>query len=293
MASQQQATNAGKNTDSTPQGGAQGSSHLYNYNASPNTRAAISQKVRILTPVYKPGNAANSLLYQLGVCSSFTADFNRGVEDIRGIGFGDQIAERVPGVSDPVECSLERTLMYLSNGHQAFGFAGGVDGPVRTLQHHKWPFDIEQQLVFSTIADVETPAQQNNNQLGLREIDFSGQKVTGAEEAYGQNGQKHKAIITYFEACWMTAITGANPSADSSLMAQSISAAAQDVHDLFSTYGEFLPSGNDPTLGQVATLRYNGLNGKTTGRIQTTTDRTAIEGVNRGGGGQLSTRSIG
>ena len=143
------------NTDSTPAGGAQGSSHIYDYNSSPNTRAAISQKVRILSPVYKPGHGANNLLYQLGVCSSFSADFNRGVEDIRGIGFGDQIAERVPGVSDPVDVSIERTLMYLSNGHQAFGFAGGIDGPVRTLQHHRWPFDIEQQLVFSTIADTE------------------------------------------------------------------------------------------------------------------------------------------
>ena len=247
------------NSDSTPANGAQGSSHIYDYNSSPNTRAAISQKVRILSPVYKPGDQNNNLLYQLGVCSSFSADFNRGVEDIRGIGFGDQIAERVPGVSDPVDCSIERTLMYLSNGHQAFGFAGGVDGPVRTLQHHRWPFDIEQQLVFSSIADVETPTQVANNQLGLRDIDFSGQNVTGAEEAYGATNQSHKAIITYFEACWMTSISGANPSADSSLMAQSISAAAQDVHDLFSTYGEFLPSGNDPTIGQTATIRHNSI----------------------------------
>ena len=246
------------NTDSTPAGGAQGSSHIYDYNSSPNTRAAISQKVRILSPVYKPGNEANNLLYQLGVCSSFSADFNRGVEDIRGIGFGDQIAERVPGVSDPVDVSIERTLMYLSNGHQAFGFAGGIDGPVRTLQHHRWPFDIEQQLVFSSIADTETGTTLTDNQKGIREIDFSGQKVTGAQEAYGEN-QKHKAIITYFEACWMTAISGANPSADSSLMAQSISAAAQDVHDLFSTYGEFMPSGNDPSLSQNATIRHNSI----------------------------------
>lgn len=249
------------NTDSNPQGGVQGTSHIYDYNSSPNTRAAISQKVRILSPVYKPGNEANNLLYQLGVCSSFSADFNRGVEDIRGIGFGDQIAERVPGVSDPVDVSIERTLMYLSNGHQAFGFAGGIDGPVRTLQHHRWPFDIEQQLVFSTIADMETGTATAEHQKGIREIDFSGQKVTGAEAAYGADGQKHKAIITYFEACWMTAISGANPSADSSLMAQSISAAAQDVHDLFSTYGEFMPSGNDPSLGQFATIRHNNIAG--------------------------------
>jgi hypothetical protein len=247
------------NTDSNPANGTQGSSHIYDYNSSPNTRAAISQKVRILTPVYKPGDNNNNLLYQLGVCSSFSADFNRGVEDIRGIGFGDQVAERVPGVSDPVDVSIERTLMYLSNGHQAFGFAGGVDGPVRTLQHHRWPFDIEQQLVFSSIADAETPQQVSQNQLGLRDIDFSGQNVTGASEYYGNTGQVHKAIITYFEACWMTAISGANPTADSSLMAQSISAAAQDVHDLFSTYGEFLPSGNDPTIGQVATIRHSSI----------------------------------
>lgn len=265
------------NTDSTPAGTRQGSSHIYDYNSSPNTRAAISQKVRILTPVYKPGNGANNLLYQLGVCSSFSADFNRSVEDIRGIGFGDTIAERVPGVSDPVDCSLERTLLYLSNGHQAFGFAGGIDGPVRTLQHHRWPFDIEQQLVFSSIADAESPAVDSHK--GIRNIDFSGQKVTGATEAYGSDKQKHKAIITYFEACWMTSITGANPSADSSMMTQSITAAAQDVHDLFSTYGEFLPSGNDPTLGQAATIRHNSIvkGGK---RLLTNSLGTASRSIN-------------
>lgn len=82
---------------------------------------------------------------------------------------------------------------------------------------------------------------------------------------------------------------GANPSADSSLMTQSISAAAQDVHDLFSTYGEFLPSGNDPTLGQVGTLRYNGIASVTSGNIQTQAqsdaDRTANEAVGQGNQG--------
>lgn len=246
------------NTDSSPAKGAQGSSHIYDYNASPNTRAAISQKVRILSPVYKANAQNNSLLYQLGVVSSFTYDLSRSVEDIRGIGFGDQIAERVPGVSEPVELSMERTLLYLSNGHQAFGFAGGVDGPVRTLQHHRWPFDIEQQLVFSSIADVEIKDREDSDfHKGIRDIDFSGQNVTGAQETYGDN-QKHKAIITYFEACWMTSITGANVAADSSMMTESIGCAVSDIHDLFSTYGEFLPSGNDPSIGQVGSIRYNG-----------------------------------
>ena len=254
------------NTDSSPAGsGAQGSSHIYDYNASPNTRAAISQKVRILSPVYRAGETNNSLLYQLGVVNSFTYDLSRSAEPIRGIGFGDQIAERVPGVQDAVDVSMERTLLYLSNAHQAFGFAGGVDGPVRTLQHHRWPFDMEQQLVFSAIADADLSQTlplgeaSPDFQRGVKDIDFSGQNVTGAADNYGADGQKHKAIITYFEACWMTSVTGANVTADASIMSESISAAVSDIHDLFSTYGEFLPTGNDPSLGQVGTIRYNGI----------------------------------
>ncbi len=245
------------NTDSTPSGGAQGSSHIYNYNASPNTRAAISQKVRVLTPVYRKGANNNSVLHQLGVVSSFTYDLSKSADPVRGIGFGDQIAERVPSVQGEVDVSLERTLLYLSNSHQAFGFAGGVDGPVRTLQHHRWPFDMEQQLVFSSIADAEVDGLSADIK-GVQDIDFSGQKVTGAQAEYGDN-QSHKAIITYFEACWMISVTGANVTADSALMSDSISVAVSDIHDLFSTYGEFLPSGNDPSLGQVGSRRYNGI----------------------------------
>ncbi len=248
------------NTDSTPSASnAQGSSHIYKYNASPNTRAAISQKVRVLSPVYRPNRENNSFLFQLGVVSSFTYDMSRSAEPIRGIGFGDQIAERVPGVMDAVDVNLERTLLYLSNAHQAFGFAGGVDGPVRTLQHHRWPFDMEQQLVFSSIADAEVGDREGDDfNAGLVDVDFSGQKVTGAQEAYGNN-QSHKAIITYFEACWMSSVTGANVTADSSIMSETIGASVSDIHDLFSTYGEFLPTGNDPSLGQVGTIRYNGI----------------------------------
>lgn len=261
------------NTDSTPSRGAQGSSHIYDYNASPNTRAAISQKVRVLSPVYRPGVSNNSLLYQLGVVSSFTYDLSKSADPIRGIGFGDQIAERVPSVQGEVDVSLERTLLYLSNAHQAMGFAGGVDGPVRTLQHHRWPFDMEQQLVFSSIADAEVAGRENNDQIkGLQDIDFSGQQVTGAQDAYGAD-QKHKAIITYFEACWMISVTGANVTADAATMAESISCAVSDIHDLYSTYGEFLPSGNDPTIGQVASIRYNSV--ATGGIAQSPIDRAA------------------
>lgn len=263
------------NTDINPQKGAQGSSALYKYNTSPNTRAAISQKVRILTPVYRRGVTPNNLLYQLGVCSSFTWDSSRSAEVVRGIGFGDQIAERVPSVTGEVDVAIERTLLYLSNAHQAFGYAGGVDGPVRTLQGHRWPFDMEQQLVLSSIADAELAGSDYGTSpltRGIKDIDFSGQVASGSQTLYGNN-QKHKAIITYFEACWMISVTGSNFTADAAVTAESISAAVTDIHDLFSTYGEFMPTGNDPTLGQVGSIRYNGI--AKTGTSVTTTSRAS------------------
>jgi hypothetical protein len=247
------------NTDRNPNAGVQGTSSLYKYNSSPNTRAVISQKVRILTPVY---GGDEGLLYQIGVVNSFDAgSSSRDVTEVRGIGFGDQIAELVPGVTGVVSVSMERTLLYLSNGHQAFGYAGGVDGPVRTLQQHRWPFDIEQQIVLSTTADQETDGITSE---GLKDIDFSAQNASGGDQfkdASGNPSQKHKAIITYFEACWLTEVAFGAMTTDGGIIGQSCSASVTDVHDLYSTYGEFMATGNDPTLGQGASIIYSGLGG--------------------------------
>ena len=38
------------NTDRNPQNGLQGSSYIYKIGTSPNTRAVVSQKVRVLAP---------------------------------------------------------------------------------------------------------------------------------------------------------------------------------------------------------------------------------------------------
>ena len=251
-----------------PQAGIAGTSALYKFNASPNTRAVVSQKCRVLTPAY---GSTDGLLYQIGVVASFSiSGSSRSAEPYRGVGFGDQIAELVPGVSDPHEASFTRTLLYLSNAHQAFGYAGGVDGPVRTLQQHRWPFDIEQQLVFSTIADTEAPATGVD---GLVDVDFTSQNASqgvgssgalqeGVEiDANGAPGaagsQKHKALITYCEGCWITAMDHGEMSADGGIIQQSVTAQITDVHDLYSTYGEFMATGNDPTLGQNSSILYN------------------------------------
>lgn len=257
------------NKDQNPQAGIQGSSALYKFNSSPNTRSVLSQKCRILTPAY---GSNDGLLYQIGVVSSFSAGSSaRGADAIRGVGFGDQIAELVPGVTGEHSLSFERALLYLSNAHQAFGYAGGIDGPVRTLQQHRWPFDVEQQIVFSSLADTETA---NSNAEGLVNVDFASQNATTGDtyerevaqgtpatpavvNEYKDSKQKHKALITYFEGCWMTDIGFGDISADGGVITQSVSATATDVHDLYSTYGEFMSTGNDPGLGQNSSLLYS------------------------------------
>ena len=138
------------NTDNNPQNGLQGSSYIYRLGTSPNTRAVVSQKVRVLAPAYG-GNA----LYQIGVMASVNPSESRTIEPVRGIGFGDIIAELVPSNTEAMSVSTERTLLYLSNIWQSTGYAAGVDGPVRSLRHHRWPFDVEQQIVFSRIADSD------------------------------------------------------------------------------------------------------------------------------------------
>lgn len=252
------------NSDKSPANGLQGSSYLYDYGTSPNTRTAVSQKVRILTPVF----GENTAMHQMGVLNSFSPSQSRAVDTVRGIGFGDQVAELVPGVTDAVTASFERALLYLCNLWQATGYASGIDGPVRSLAHHRWPFDIEHQLVFSSLAD---------NDIGFANQGFSGQGFDGGTKALGfadvtnypgdatveqQPGENrgHSAIITMYEACWFTSWS-ATFGADSGMIMESGDVTVSDVHDFSSYYGEFLATGNDPTIGQLGSLRYGALGG--------------------------------
>ena len=250
----------------------QGSSYLYEIGTTPNTRTAVSQKVRILTPGY--GQAAR---LQMGVLSSFNPSESRTIEPVRGIGFGDNIQELVPSVTEPMSIAFERALLYLSNLWQATGYAAGIDGPVRSLRHHRWPFDVEQQVVFSSLADGDLPpggigssaANTGFNgedfQGGASALDFSGfnsvtedggQPVNGATQAGNQpTSQGHTALVTMYEACWFQdwSTTFAK---DAGMIMETGTAMATDVHDMSSLYGEFLATGNDPTIGQFGSTRH-------------------------------------
>lgn len=242
------------NTDKNPQNGVQGSSYIYKIGTSPNTRAVVSQKVRVLAPAY---GATSAELFQIGVMANFGPTENRTVEQLRGIGFGDIIAELVPGNTEAMTASVERTLLYLSNLWQSTGYAGGVDGPVRSLRHHRWPFDVEQQIVFSRIADLDLDDAAPGT--------FTGSGFTGGVQSYtyptaqssgGTDGTgSHTVLITMYETCWWQDWNTAF-SRDSAMLSENGTMIITDVHDFASVYGEFLATGNDPTIGQLGSIRY-------------------------------------
>jgi len=259
------------NMDNGPGGGVGGSSYLYDYGTSPNTRTAVSQKVRLLTPHY----GSSAAMHQMGVVSSFNPSQSRTVEPVRGVGFGDQIAELVPSVTEPTTGSFERALLYLCNLWQATGYASGVDGPVRSLAHHRWPFDIEQQLVFSSQADIDLGVANTGHQGGTGSFDGGVKQVVypkvtpdfgpggNAATGVGSGGdgtapgsaRGHSAIITIYEACWFTSWS-TTFAKDSGMIMETGDVTVSDVHDFASMYGEFLATGNDPTIGQLGSIRF-------------------------------------
>lgn len=243
------------NQDLNPQGGIQGTSPLYRFGTSPNTRSVLSQKVRVLTPVY---GGDSSVMYQMGVLGSFGISESKTVEAIRGIGFGDQLAELVPGVTDPQNLSFSRSLLYLSNIWQSTGYASGVSGPVRSLKHHRWPFDVRQEIVFSTLADQEFsggPAQGGSGATGgVSTVEYSGNLGGSSVDA---NTGTHNILVTFYEGCWWTS-WGHTFEKDTALITEDGEAAITDIHDASTTYGEFTATGNDPSLGQYRSVIYDG-----------------------------------
>jgi hypothetical protein len=243
------------NTDHNPQGGIQGTSPLYRFGTSPNTRSVVSQKIRILAPAY----GANDVLYQIGVLGNFSPTESRGVEAVRSIGFGDQVAELVPGVTEPMTADVERQLLYLSNIWQSTGYAAGVKGPMRSLKHHRWPFDIRQEIVFSTIADAEFSGSASSVAPGAGFTAGVG-ALTYAQNLGGGNVDAtegtHNVLVTFYEACWWNSWSTSGFSRDSSLITESGSITITDVHDASSLIGEFARLGNDPSVGQLGSIRY-------------------------------------
>jgi hypothetical protein len=124
------------------------------------------------------------------------------------------------------------------------------------------------QLVFSTLADMDlgagnsgtsnpTSSAQPSFGTGTRAVQYPNvaNPATPNTTAYPTN-PGHSAIITMYEACWMTSWSVSGYSKDSGQIMETAEVMVSDVHDFASQYGEFLPTGNDPTAGQLGSIRY-------------------------------------
>jgi len=203
--------------------------YIYRQGTAPNTRAAVSQKNKIYG--YTVGAEG---LQQLGVISEFTFDESRTIDPIRGVGFGDQIAELVPNVTDPMTLSVNKTLLYTANLFQILGYKGGIDGLVRSLKHHRWPFDIKQELVFSELSSLQDPSGTS----------VAATVTTGPTDADNPIVTP-RALLTFFEGCWMNSYSASFVS-DTAVVAETSSITVTDIIDGVSEYGEFIDTGLAP-----------------------------------------------
>lgn len=204
--------------------------YIYQQGTAPNTRAAVSQKNKI----YSYGVGARAF-QQMGVISEFGHDESRTIDSARGVGYGDMIAELVPSVTEAMTLTLNKTLLYTANLFQLAGYKGGVDGLVRSLRHHRWPFDIKQELVFSEIA---SSAQFDTPRLSLPA------SVVPSNGA-GYVTTDIRALFTYFEGCWFNSYS-ASYTADAAMVSENSSVTVTDVISGTDDYGEFIDTGLAP-----------------------------------------------
>jgi len=161
--------------------------YIHRLGVTPETASVISTKNKIYaTPADGDARAAT----QIGVVATFDPSETRAIEPVRGVGYGDHVAELVPGVTEPMTLAVTRTAQYLSMIYQVFGYKGGIDGIVRSLRHHKWPFDVVQEIVISRLIS------ENFGSNIDAQSDFA--------QAYSNIDPRLDAVVTYFEGCWLS-----------------------------------------------------------------------------------------
>lgn len=192
--------------------------YIYRKGMAPQTKTVVSTKNKIYSKA-----AGRAGFEQIGVIASFEPSDSRAVEAIRGIGYGDQIAELIPNASEAITISVTRSALYLALLQQTFGYNSGIDGLVRALKHHKWPFDIKQEIVLS-------------------EITSPGATGTKTSSETGQGGVL-RALLTFYEACWMTSYNWSFTS-DTSLVQENCEITCSDIIDGSSNYQTTVDTGN-------------------------------------------------
>lgn len=215
-------------------------SYLYRQGASAQTKTVVSSRFKVYSHAVGVGKFA-----RMGVTSSFQISESKTVDAVRGLGYGDQIAELVPGVTNPMSLTVDRYCLYLANLMQMFGYKAGVSGLVRSLKHHKWPFDIKTEIVFSELAseakDVAQATKANvPNEGGLNNL--------GNPGLY--------AVVTVYEGCWMSDYS-TGYQVDQAAVTENATISVSDIFDVAgSVYGEFIDSGLNKGDATGRSIRY-------------------------------------
>jgi len=147
--------------------------YIYREGVSPNTRLLNPQRVRVFSI-----DAEDTAYQPIGLIQTWNPSHTRAIEPVRGLGFGDQIAELAVGVTE-LTATATIMMMYLRDIMQVFGYKAGSSGLIRSLKHHQWPFD-----VYETILVPDY---------------IKGQAKQGAADEGGV-----KIVKTWYEGCWMS-----------------------------------------------------------------------------------------
>lgn len=156
------------------------SPYIYRKGVSPNTRLLNPQRVRVFGV-----DAEDQAQHQIGLIQTWNPSDTRAIEPVRGIGFGDQIAELAVGVTD-LTATATVMMMYLRDIQQLFGYKAGSSGLIRSLKHHQWPFDIYETILVPTY-------------LKAKVTDSAGVDSTDVDTSLSTN-----VIGTWYEGCWMS-----------------------------------------------------------------------------------------
>lgn len=215
-------------------------SYIYRQGASAQTKSVISSRFKVFAHAVGVGK-----FIKMGVTSAFNLSESRNIEAIRGLGYGDQIAELVPGVTQPMNITITRTALYLANIMQMFGYKAGVSGLVRSLKHHKWPFDIKTEIVFSELASEAKDISQAIHADVPNE---------GGKNNLGNPGLF--AVVTVYEGCWMESYSS-NYQVEQAAVAEDATVQVSDIFDANgSVYGEFIDAGLNKSDKTGRSIRY-------------------------------------
>lgn len=207
------------------------SPYIYRYGTAPNTALLNTLKVKVFS-FDDTVQDSNPTMKQIGVLQEWTPADSRANTAVRSIGYGDQIAEINPGFTD-ITGTAGVMALYTRNIMQVFGYNAGTAGLVRSLKHHRWPFDVREEIVIPLFL---------SDRLG--ESPGASQDQTGGDNiVLPETGSK--AIMTYYEGCWMNDYGRSYAIGDVSV-AESAGMIITDVYDPLNVnfYGEGFDGGN-------------------------------------------------